>query len=162
MTTPMDFEIAKQCKLCNGDMKHTCYIFPNKNGNIDVCGHCGDYMKYLEKDLIKDKIKFARKIRCDECNFRICTINEKLICLWCLNDDIILRHTVLYDKYKGKTHAFVLYNDFSYCVNQIDFRNQCKYDDTKLTHLTKKILNNAKHTNRYSSLSGEDINRRWM
>lgn len=52
-------------------------------------------MKYLEKDLIKDKIKFMRKIRCDNCNFRICKINDNSVCLWCLNDDIILRHTIV-------------------------------------------------------------------
>ena len=160
----MDFEIAKDCKLCKGNMKQGCFYFLNKNGNIDICGNCGDYMKYLETDLVKDKIKFIRKIRCDNCNFLICKINGNSVCLWCLNDDIILRHKVLYDKYNGKTHAFVLQNDFSYCISQIEFIRQHNYDETKLTHLTKKVLNNVSHINRYSPLPFEDksINKRWM
>ena len=121
-------------------------------------------MKYLENDLVKDKIKFIKKIRCENCNFLICKINGNSVCLWCLNDDIILRHKVLYHKYTGKTHAFVLQNDFSYCINQISFRTENNLDETKLTHLTKKILNNVSHSNRYSPLPFEDksINKRWM
>jgi len=159
----MDFEISKECKLCRRDMIRGCIDFPNKGGNIDVCGNCGDYMKYLENDLIKDKIKFMRKIRCEKCNFRICKINGNSVCLWCLNDDIILRHKILYDKYSGKTHAFVLQNDFSYCMNQITLRTERNLDETKLTHLTKKVLNNASHANRYNPSSFEDksINKRW-
>ena len=120
-------------------------------------------MKYLENDLIKDKIKFMRKIRCDNCNFRICKINCNSVCLWCLNDDIILRHKILYDKYSGKTHAFALQNDFGYCINQIGLRAERKLDETKLTHLTKKVLNNVSHANRYNPSSFEDnsINKRW-
>jgi DNA-directed RNA polymerase subunit RPC12/RpoP len=160
----MDFEITDECKLCKGYMGQGCFHFPNIKGNIDICENCGDYMKYLEIDLVKDKIKFMRKIRCDNCNFRICKINDKSVCLWCLNDDIILRHKVLYDKYNGKTHAFVLQNDFSYCISQIEFITKYNYDETKLTHLTKKVLNNVSHSNRYTSLSFEDtsINKRWM
>lgn len=160
----MDFEIANDCKLCKGDMIQGCFHFPNKNGNIDVCGKCGEYMKYLENDLIKDKINFIRKIRCDNCNFRICKINGNSICLWCLNDDLILRHKVLYDKYNEKTHAFVLQNDFSYCINQISFITEHKLDENKLTHLTKKVLNNVSHGNRYSPLPFEDksVNKRWI
>jgi len=160
----MDFKITDECKLCKGDMEHECFHFPNKNGDIDICEDCGDYMKYLEKDLIKDKIKFMRKIRCDNCNFRICKINDNSLCLWCLNDDKILRHTVLYGKYNGKTHAFVLQNDFSYCVSQIEFRSKKNYDETKLTHLTKKVSNTVSHHNHCSPLPFEDIsiNKRWM
>ena len=152
------------CKLCKGVMANECFDFLNKNGNIDVCGNCGDYMKYLEKDLLKDKIKFIRKLRCDNCNFRVCKINGNSVCLWCLNDDIILRHKVLYGKYTGKTHAFVLQNDFSYCISKIEFINKNNYDETKLTHLTKKVLNNVSYCNRYNPLPFEDttINKRWM
>ena len=152
----MDIEIATNCKLCNGDMDKVCFNFLNKNGNIDVCSGCGDYMEYLQKDLVKDKLKFMRKIRCDNCNFRICKINDNSVCLWCLNDDIILRHIVPYGKYNGKTHAFVLQNDFSYCISQIEIRKQHNYDETKLTHLTKKVLNNVSHKNRNSPSSFED------
>ena len=160
----MDFEIAKACKLCQGDMNNVSFYFTNKDGNIDVCENCGDYMKYLENDLVKDKIKFMRKIRCEKCNFRICKINGDSVCLWCLNDDIILRHKILYEKYIGKTHAYVLQNDFDYCMSQLAFRSEKKYDETKLTHLTKKVLNNVSHNNRYGPLSFEDksINKRWM
>ena len=145
----MDFEIAKDCKLCKGDMKQGCFNFLNKNGNIDICGNCGDYMKYLETDLVKDKIKFMRKIRCDNCNFRICKINGNSVCLWCLNDDIILRHKVLYHTYSGKTHAYVLQNDFDYCMKQLAFISERNLDDTKLTHLTKKILNDDLYVKRW-------------
>ena len=160
----MNFEIANNCKLCKGVMANECFDFLNKNGNIDVCGNCGDYMKYLEKDLLKDKIKFIRKLRCDNCNFRVCKINGNSVCLWCLNDDIILRHKVFYGKYTGKTHAFVLQNDFSYCISKIEFINKNNYDETKLTHLTKKVLNNVSYCNRYNPLPFEDttINKRWM
>jgi hypothetical protein len=160
----MNFEISPDCKLCQENMIQECFYFPNKDGNIDVCRNCGDYMKYLENDLIKDKIKFIRKVRCEKCNFRICKINGKSVCLWCLNDDIILRHTILYDKYSGKTHAFVLQNDFSYCINQIELRTERNLDETKLTHLTKKVLNNVSHTNRYNPSPFEDksINKRWI
>jgi hypothetical protein len=160
----MNNYIANECKLCNATMNNACVHFPNKDGTLDICEDCGDYMKYLENDLIKDKIKFIRKIRCENCNFRICKINEKNCCLWCLNDDIIIGHKLLYGKYIGKTHAYVLHNDFTYCISQIQFRIQRKLDDSKLTHLTQKILNNVSHKNRYKPLSYEDnsINRRWM
>jgi len=162
----MNIEIKKNyCKLCQSKIKTVgCFHFLNKNDEIDICDSCGDHMKYLESDLIKDKVKFMRKIRCENCNFRICKINNNSLCLWCLNDDIILRHRILYDKYNGKTHAFVLQNDFSYCITQIEFRTKHKYDETKLTHLTKKVLNNVSHSNRYNPASFEDnsINKRWM
>jgi len=160
----MDIKITKDCKLCQRDMIGGCIDFPNKDGNIDVCGNCGDYMKYLQNDLIKDKIKFMRKIRCEKCNFRICKINGNSACLWCLNDDIILRHKVLYHKYTGKTHAFVLHNDFSYCLSQLEFRTKHKLDETKLTHLTTKVLNNVSYSNRYYQWPFEDnsINKRWV
>lgn len=136
----MDFEISKDCKLCKGDMMNVCFNFPNKNGDIDVCENCGNDMKYLQTDLVKDKLKFIRKIRCDDCNFRICKINGHSVCLWCLDDDKILRHKILYDKYNGRTHAFVLQTDFSYCISQIEFRTHHNYDESKLTYLTKRIL----------------------
>lgn len=160
----MNFEITKECKLCKGDMEQVCFDYPNKDGNIDVCEKCGNYMKYLDNDLVKDKVKFIRKIRCENCNFRICKINENSVCLWCLNDDIILRHKVLYDIYSGKTHAFVLQNDFNYCINEIGYRTENNLNETKLTHLTNKVLNNVSHSNRYSLFPYEDnnINKRWM
>lgn len=158
----MDFKIANKCKSCQTEIKNNwSYYFPNKDGYLDICESCGNYMKYLETDLVKDKVKFIRKIRCDKCNFRICKINNKPVCLWCINDDTILRHTVLYDEYHGKTHGFVLQNDFEYCIAQIKFRNKQNLGNSKLTHLTKKILHNE------SSLSDKDekdeiINKRWM
>jgi DNA-directed RNA polymerase subunit RPC12/RpoP len=160
----MDIE-TEICKLCKGDMGdggNGGIYFPNKDGNIDVCGNCGDYMKYLENDLVKDKVKFIRKIRCENCNFRICKVNGDSLCLWCLNDDIILRHKILYGEYKGKTHAFVLQNDFIYCINQIVFRTERSLDRTKLTHLTEKVLNNVSYSNRYTPSSIENkIISRW-
>ena len=152
---------SKACKLCQGNMNTSCHYFLNKSGDADVCGNCGDYMKYLESDLVKDKLKFLRKIRCEDCNFRICKINGNSTCLWCLNDDIILRHKVVYDTYAGKTHAFVLQNDFIYCIAQTQ-RNTA--NETKLTHLTKKVLNKVSHRNRTSPsrLGDESINKRWM
>ena len=160
----MNFEIEKNCKLCQEEIMNECFEFPNKDGNIDICRNCGDYMKYLENDLVKDKIKFIRKIRCGNCNFRICKINNKQLCLWCINDDIILRHKVLYDKYSGKTHGFVLQNDFNYCMNQINYRDKNGLSESKLTHLTKKIINNVSHKNRFNPRPFEDetINKRWM
>lgn len=156
----MDFEIANNCKSCKQVMTNGSFYFLNKNGNIDVCGTCGDYMKFLENDLLKDKLKFLRKLRCDNCNFRVCKINGNSVCLWCLNDDKILRHKVMYGKYRGKTHAFVLQNDFSYCISEIEFRSKNNYDETKLTHLTKKVLNNVSHTT--PPLEDTSINKRWM
>jgi hypothetical protein len=49
-------------------------------------------------------------------------------------------------------------------MSQLAFRSEKKYDETKLTHLTKKVLNNVSHNNRYGPLSFEDksINKRWM
>ena len=35
---------------------------------------------------------------------------------------------MLYDKYHGKTHAFVLQNDVSYCISEIEFRKQCNHN----------------------------------
>ena len=155
-------EDIKCCKLCQQKIEFNgSFIYTNKNGKVDVCNNCGDYMKYLDKDLVKDKVKFIRKIRCDNCNFRICKINDKPTCLWCLNDDIILRHKVLYGIYKFKTHAFVLQNDFNYCINQLNFRKERNYDDTKLTQLTNKILNNVSQKNRYSKEELGSINSRW-
>jgi hypothetical protein len=162
----MNFNITPNiCKLCKEQIKNIgCFHFSNKNGNVDICDNCGDYMKYLETDLIKDKVIFMRKIRCEKCNFRICKINNKILCLWCLNDDVILRHIISYDKYIGKTHAFVLQNDFTYCISQVKFRNENNYNTSKLTHLTQKVLNNVSHSNRYNSLQFEDnnINKRWV
>jgi hypothetical protein len=145
----MDFKITDSCKLCKKNMTNGCVDYLNKKGDIDICGSCGDTMKYLEKDLLKDKVKFMRKIRCNTCNFRICKINNNPVCLWCLNDDKILKHMVLYDKYKGKTHAFVLHYDFNYCMIQVEYINKKNYNETKLTHLTKKILNNISHKKRW-------------
>jgi len=157
----MSNELINECKLCKKTIIGLCFYFSNKNGNCDMCSDCGNYMKYLDNDLVKDKIKFIRKIRRRNCNYRICKINDKEICLWCLNDDIILRHKVLYNKYKGKTHAYVLQNDFDYCINQIQYRSEKNFDESKLTHLTKKILNNVSHSNRYSD-EHTTINKRWM
>lgn len=157
----MDIKLIDNCKLCTKKMLGGCFYFPNKDGICDICSDCGSYMKYLDNDLVKDKIKFIRKIRCHNCNYRICKINDKEICLWCLNDDIILRHKILYNKYKGKTHAFVLQNDFDYCINQIQYRNEHHFDESKLTHLTNKILNKVSHGNRYSD-EHTTINKRWM
>ena len=97
-------------------------------------------MKYLNDDLVKDKVKFIRKIRCGTCNFRICKINNNNICLFCLTDNDyydykMLKQTVLYHKYKGRTHGYVLYIDFDYCIEGIE-----KCPNSKLTHLTKMIL----------------------
>ena len=139
----------KECKSCQGDMSNGGIHFPNKEGTIDICESCDNYMKYLENDLVKDKVKFIRKIRCEKCNFRICKINNNSICLWCLNDDIILRHRILYHPYSGKKHAYVLQNDFEYCINQLSFRSERKLDESKLTHLTKKLLNNISYNKRW-------------
>ncbi len=163
METVIDSQINTQidilCKSCKQDNNLYGFKFLNKEGNSDICSSCDDSMKYLEMDLIKDKLKFIRKIRCDQCNFRICLINNQPICLWCLNDDIILRHIILYDKYKGKTHAYVLQNDFDYCMNQI----KCRYTDSKLTHLTKKVLNTIAYMNQPSLLPiKEKPLGRWM
>jgi len=148
----ISIEITDACKSCKGYMDSPCFQYPNKNGDDDICRNCGNNMEYLEKALVKDKLKFMRKIRCDNCNFRICKINDNSVCLWCLHDDKILRHIVLYGKYTGKTHAFVLQTDFSYCVGQVEFRRKRNYDETKLTHLTKKVLNNISHSNHCSPL----------
>ena len=45
-------------------------------------------------------------------------------------------------------------------ISEIEFRSN--YDETKLTHLTKKVLNNVSHRNRYRSSQLEDksINKR--
>jgi hypothetical protein len=98
-------------------------------------------MKYTDKHLAADGIKFIRKIRCKECGFRICTINNKNMCLWCFDSmptscwsSRIIRHDVRYGPYKGKTHGYVLWKDIEYCKNRLD------YKDTKLCQLTKRIL----------------------
>jgi hypothetical protein len=140
----MDIETTKQCKLCNNQKMYGRKYKNNYNINmniIDVCDLCCDFMKYLEDDLINNGIKFIRKLRCNCCNFRICNIMNNPICLWCLKESDILKHNILYGKYKWKSHAYVLYNDFNYCINQIEFRTENNYKDSKLTILTKKILN---------------------
>jgi len=138
------------CKLCNSEIIIPSFDFPNKMKIFDICSNCGDNMKLLHRDLQKDGVKFIRKNRCDKCNFNICLINNKQVCLWCLNDDLILRHKVLYDIYNGRTHGFVLFTDFNYCVNQLIFRKAHNMNTSKLDHLTKKLLNN------------EEISKRWM
>ena len=51
-----------------------------------------EFMKYLDKDLSNDKVKFIKKIRCITCGFRICKINNNQTCLWCLNDNKLLKY----------------------------------------------------------------------
>lgn len=149
------------CKLCKRlELGLGGYEFLNKYSKTDICSSCGDAMKYMNMDLVKDKVVFKRKIRCDICNFRICEINSELHCLWCLDDDKILRHRVLYGKYVSRTHAYVLQNDFHYCLQQIKYRDTKGFNDSKLTHLTKKVLSkialyehDLRNKNKYS---------RWM
>lgn len=144
-----DDEIETNCKLCRCKIDWACYDFPNKDKKFYICDNCGDDMKWLHRDLIKDGVKFIRRIRCEKCNFNICVINNKPTCLWCLNDNVILKHKVLYDIYNGKTHGFVLFTDFKYCINQLNFRTNNGMEITKLVHLTKKIINR------------EEISKRW-
>ena len=53
-----------------------------------------------------------------------------------------------------------LYYKMILVISEIEFRSN--YDETKLTHLTKKVLNNVSHRNRYRSSQLEDksINKR--
>ena len=55
-----------------------------------------------------------------------------------------------------------LYYNMILVISEIEFRSN--YDETKLTHLTKKVLNNVSHRNRYRPSQFEDksINKRWM
>ena len=57
-------------------------------------------MNYLDKYLLKDKVKFIRKIRCSVCEFRLCEINNKQTCLWCFNDRKLIKYDITYGKYK--------------------------------------------------------------
>lgn len=91
-------------------------------------------MNYLETDLLRDKFKFLRNQRCNKCQFRLSSINNKTVCLWCLGEEKI-KHTVLYGPYNGKTHAYVLQNDFNYCLERLE-----NNPDTKLAYLTKKFI----------------------
>ena len=53
-----------------------------------------------------------------------------------------------------------LYYKMILVISEIEFRSN--YDETKLTHLTKKVLNNVSHRNRYrpSQLGDKSINKR--
>ena len=53
-----------------------------------------------------------------------------------------------------------LYYNMILVISEIEFRRN--YDETKLTHLTKKVLNNVSHRNLYrsSQLGDKSINKR--
>lgn len=55
-----------------------------------------------------------------------------------------------------------LYYKMILVISEIEFRSKKNYDETKLTHLTKKVLNNVSHRNRYRPSQFEDksINKR--
>lgn len=131
------------CKSCNTPYTGNAHpYFPNKNNENDLCYSCDKNMYYLQQYLLKDKVKFMRKIRCEDCNFRLCEIsyknNDYHVCLWCL-DRYACKYVVSYGKYKGRSHAFVLQNDFNYCANLAYYRTIQNYKDSLLTTLTKNI-----------------------
>ena len=137
-----DLIVKEICKSCGENINDNFSIdFPNKNIEFDICNFCGDKMKYLKIDLThgqcgEDKVKFTRVLRCDSCNFNLCKINNKQICLWCLGCKQ-LKYNVSFGNYRGKTHAFVLQRDFKYCKH---ISNLSDYDESILTHLTRLII----------------------
>lgn len=109
-------------------------------------------MYYLSKNLLKAQVKFTKKIKCSDCGFRLCEINKKQTCLWCFNEHKLMTYNITYGKYKNRAYAFILQNDFDYCMyitfnktiisyhnNELIIKKNIK-GDTRLTHLTKKIL----------------------
>lgn len=133
-----DNQLFDNCKLCNqnGLGLRGGVEYPNKEGKIDICRECCDNMKQMDKELVKDKVKFLNKIRCDTCNYRICKINSVNTCLWCLNSATLIRSKNYFNKYNGKSNGFVLYYDFEYCLEILK-----EYPDEKLSKLALQITN---------------------
>ena len=119
--TEFVLSIQKLCKSWGDNINdNPSFDFPDKNGIYNICTSCGDSMKYLKLDVTRceDKVKFTRKVRCNSCNFYLCKINNEQECLWCLGGrkkQNHLKYPLRFGKYKEKTGAFVLQNDFSYC-----------------------------------------------
>ena len=68
-------------------------------------------------------------------------------------------------KIKKITDDLVVYYDEGKDTYYVNFHaKDFELDETKLTHLTKKVLNNVSHTNRYNPSPFEDksINKRWI
>lgn len=108
-----------------------------------------EWAKWLRHDLRADKVKHVRGKRCS-CGFPIAKINKKDICAYCLGNSVyacgwgrdIVKHRVLYGPYSGRTHFWVLANDFDYCAHQASYRISKEYGPSKLTHLFELIQSN--------------------
>lgn len=104
-----------------------------------------EWAKWLHHDLKADKVKQLRGKRCS-CGFFLAEINRQHICAYCLGNKVsrgwdrnIVKHTVLYGPYGGRTHFWVLANDFEYCRAQFLYRASKEYESSKLTHLFELI-----------------------
>ena len=70
-----------------------------------------EWAKWLYRDLKADKVKQVRGKRCS-CGFFLAKIHEKHICAYCLGNNVsasgwdrnIVKQTVLYGPYSGRTH----------------------------------------------------------
>ena len=127
----------KVCKLCVVELTpdNTDNKYPNIDKVCDICWSCGCGLKKYEKELVNDKVKFMRKIRCNTCNFRMCEINKTPVCMWCLDDTKIYYFPIEYKEYKDRTYAYVMSNDFETCTIAVHH-----YPKGKLSELTRRVL----------------------
>lgn len=109
-------------------------------------------LKYLKQDLSKDGVKLYTRKPC-HCHFPMATVNNTSVCFGCIynskiqwyNGDII-KHTVLYGKYQGKTHAYVLTHDFQYCKDMCATRPESKL--ALLCNFVEDVIYEARKTER--------------
>ena len=130
------------CISCNEDNINEAFSNPK------LCIYCETHMKYLDNDLVASKVKFVRKIRCEKCSFRVCNINNINTCLWCIGSDVPyfenkkFKWIFLYGKYKHKSYAYVLQNDFNYCKFMVKYKQ-----DSQIAILTKIIIDKQQKIN---------------
>jgi hypothetical protein len=133
-----DNVVYEKCISCKEDLINAiCEALLNPK----LCMYCETHMKYLDNDIVASKVKFIRKIRCDQCSFRVCNINNINTCLWCIGCDVPyfdnkrFNWVFQYGKYKYKSYAYVLQNDFDYCK----FMMKCR-QESQIAILTKIII----------------------
>lgn len=134
--------VYEKCISCKEDNINESFLNPK------LCMRCETHMKYLDNILVASNVKFIRKIRCEKCCFRVCNINNINTCLWCIGSDVPyfenkrFNWVFKYGKYKYKSYAYVLQNDFIYCMYMMQNK-----EDSQIAILTKLIIDKQQKIN---------------
>ena len=94
--------------------------------------------KWLYTDLKADRVRQVRKKRCG-CGFFLTKVEGKhdLICAKCLSQcgSLRVKQKLMYGPFAGRTHFWVLTNEFQYCSDQTSWRKNKGYESSNLTHM---------------------------